>query len=147
MRQLLLVLLAGCASALPDEVHGTVHGGEYDYMGAGDSFPTAEPLRDKTGESLGVSITAVYRLKPQRVVIEGFNRDDPPPYWLAAALQGKPIPSDPPEKKGAINPEEWIPEIDKSGEGTKWLIALAIIVAGFLAYLKWVKLPKGPKTK
>ena len=73
-----VLLLAACA--LPDRVGVGANAGQYDYMGAGEAFPTTRPLEDQTGEELGLSAWVEWDtgpVRPQPVVL-----DFPRPDWL-----------------------------------------------------------------
>lgn len=56
------LLLASCA-AVPDEIHVTTSGSRFDYLG-GD---TLKDLQADEGESVGLAVTGVYKLRPQQV--------------------------------------------------------------------------------
>lgn len=62
MKRLAALLLASCA-AVPDEVHVTTSGSRFDYLG-GD---TLKDLQADEGESVGIAVTGVYKLRPQQV--------------------------------------------------------------------------------
>lgn len=62
MKRLAALLLAACA-AVPDEIHVTTSGSRFDYLG-GDAL---KDLQADEGESVGVAVTGVYKLRPQQV--------------------------------------------------------------------------------
>ena len=62
MKRLAALLLASCA-AVPDEIHVTTSGSRFDYLG-GDAL---KELQADEGESVGVAVTGVYKLRPQQV--------------------------------------------------------------------------------
>lgn len=59
-------LLLGACSAAPDEIAVTTSANQFDYLGAQPS-PYGKIFDNEDGESYGVAVTAVYRLKPQEV--------------------------------------------------------------------------------
>lgn len=61
----MILLLAGACGVLPDEVAVSGFRSEYDFLGGGN----LKELGADEGDSVGIAVTATYKLKPQDVRI------------------------------------------------------------------------------